>query len=267
LAVYVTAGLGVSAGASIAQRCEPGQRLDWSWCGDHVRLRHLPLRFVYNPSGAPDGLDSDSATRAAAAATAEWDRYWPKTDRTGSGCVAVCFQGKAAAEPGLDGINVIAWGDPASCPGVEHSALAAACIFFEGPKGAGAKRIKEVDIIVNPVVRWEQPEPVNAGSPDARGAVLFAGGEAQGAAFGAGPLDGEAWYDLQSALTHELGHGLGLEDIGNPEQAFPADLTDATRYEQVMYRWAYPRTTNKRSLHEGDIAGLQQVAARSRSDR
>lgn len=54
------------------------------------------------------------------------------------------------------------------------------------------------------------------------------------------------WYDLQSVLTHELGHWLGL----------PEDYCNS---EATMYAYTRPGETNKRDLDQADIV-VAQVA-------
>ena len=38
-------------------------------------------------------------------------------------------------------------------------------------------------------------------------------------------------------------------------------MADAGFYQQTMYRYYYQGTTNKRTLADGDVAGLQRIAA------
>jgi hypothetical protein len=54
--------------------------------------------------------------------------------------------------------------------------------------------------------------------------------------------------DLQNIVTHELGHGVGL-----------ADLYDDECSEQTMYGYAEYGETKKRTLNDGDIAGIQEL--------
>lgn len=52
--------------------------------------------------------------------------------------------------------------------------------------------------------------------------------------------------DVQNIVTHELGHGIGLADI------YYCEL-------ETMYGYSYEGDTEKRTLFEGDIAGLQKL--------
>ncbi len=54
--------------------------------------------------------------------------------------------------------------------------------------------------------------------------------------------------DLQNIATHELGHGVGL-----------ADLYDYSASEETMYGISGYGETKKRTLHFGDIAGIQKL--------
>ena len=74
------------------------------------------------------------------------------------------------------------------------------------------------------------------------------------------------WYDVQSVVTHELGHALGLEDIGSTQRPWPGTFTDAPKHAQTMYRWYALGSTNKRTLAEGDILALTLAALESARD-
>ena len=54
--------------------------------------------------------------------------------------------------------------------------------------------------------------------------------------------------DLDSIVTHELGHSVGLGDLYTAECA-----------EQTMYGYATEGETKKRDLEAGDIVGIQKL--------
>lgn len=56
------------------------------------------------------------------------------------------------------------------------------------------------------------------------------------------------FFDLQSAVTHEIGHTLMLND-----------LYDSVNSEQTMYGYMSTNETKKRTLAEGDIAGIRYI--------
>ena len=54
--------------------------------------------------------------------------------------------------------------------------------------------------------------------------------------------------DVQNIVTHEFGHGWGL-----------ADLYDTSCSEETMYGYSEEGETKKRTLNDGDIAGIQEL--------
>ena len=54
--------------------------------------------------------------------------------------------------------------------------------------------------------------------------------------------------DFENIATHELGHAVGL-----------GDLYDDKCSEMTMYGYASYGETNKRSLEDGDIAGIRAL--------
>ena len=63
--------------------------------------------------------------------------------------------------------------------------------------------------------------------------------------WGDGELD-PALMDVQNIVTHEMGHGIGLADI------YDCEL-------ETMYGYSYEGDIEKRTLYDGDIAGLQKL--------
>ena len=54
--------------------------------------------------------------------------------------------------------------------------------------------------------------------------------------------------DLQNVATHEIGHGIGLDDLYGRNAS-----------EETMYGYTTYGETKKRTLHTGDIAGVQYL--------
>lgn len=237
-------------------------------CGLHVPLSDLPLVFKLNTNGIPSDLRrtdpipgmgtliEGAITRSMAA----WEAGWPAAGAmpdprdVPAGCRALCFAGSTSAIAGVrDGINTIQFGDPSSCEGTHF--VAVACSWYRGSSGPNKLRIEEVDIILRPTTSWSQVAEVG---------VERVGGEVTGMFGGNG---GDS-LDVQSTLTHEFGHALGLEDIGtlDPDDRWPGRLEEALPAQQTMYRWGYGGATDKRTPNFGDYAGLAYTAALSASD-
>jgi hypothetical protein len=60
-----------------------------------------------------------------------------------------------------------------------------------------------------------------------------------------------SFYDTQNIATHEIGHGIALGDLYQPQWA-----------TQTMYGYGYLGETCKRTLESGDIAGIQAIYGR-----
>lgn len=224
-----------AVGASADSSCVDG--VAFKTCGERITLGK-PMHFKMNHSARPSGVTADQATMAATLAAVEWNRHWPAVSVSSPTCGAVCFDGNTSASVGFNGVNTISWGATSQCGGADPDGVAVACVYLDG-KG----RVTEVDIVFNSAKAWKQPIADPLG--EVAGLIPNANG---------------VWYDVQSAITHEFGHAIGLEDIG-ADRPWPYDLTDTARYTQTMYGFYYRGSTNKRTLDAGDIAGLQVVAA------
>lgn len=224
----------------------------YEYCG--VRP-DLPVSFWVNTSGLPSGLSADVWIAAVVDAMAEWNRHWPThttpeaqtADRARDrGCPVFCFAGTTSRRGARrDGFNTISWSTEFGC-GSRAGHPAVACLHLAGEHG-----IAEADIVMDPKRAWLQPGPLQ--SPE--GLVIGELDPNISQVLGVRP----AWLDVQSIVTHELGHVVGLEDIGDPDTPWWGTGGDAHRAQQTMYTWYYPGTTNKRTLADGDIAGLMRV--------
>ena len=257
--------IGLSS-ASAGHDCELGAR-NYAYKCEHPRLSSLPIQFKVNLSSRPSGLSAEQVTNAVAGAIAEWNRAWPLPSGNLT-CPVLCLSSSSTSKSGVslgDGENTISWShNVGPCGGGAHAGIAVACVRYEGNSGTARHRIAEVDIVLSPDRLWYQPRLLGGGANEPRYVVA---GEVAGIypeLGNNGNYDqlggGQGKYDVQSTLTHELGHALGLRDIGDPDVPWPAALLDTDAYQQTMYRWYHRGTTNKRTLAEGDIAGVQRIA-------
>lgn len=212
-----------------ADSCTPGMPgLLFRTCREYPAS--LPITFVMDASGSK--VPTADFLAAARTSLATWNQAWPMGGALKDG-------GTASSGIGRDGKNTIAWGNPASCgaPG----AVAVACLWMAGSSGTAAHTIVEVDIVLNREETWRQANGLDLVAGTASGTIGVANG---------------GWLDVQSVITHELGHALGLDDIGNQTTSWPFALSDAGQHTQTMYRWMYRGSTHARTLDVGDLAGV-----------
>jgi len=261
MAAAMLAGvIGVSA-ASADESCDAGP--SWLYCGEHVRLQDLPLTFKTNAADSP--LATGKFRGAVQAALDEWNESWP-LEPGGESCAALCLDGATGkSEAARDGVNAIFWSATTSYPGCAgpEAAIARTCIWYEnGDPSSG--RIDEVDIVLNLSGSWATPSGAEALAGEVAGTLYPDLGNMTVWSGAVG--HGRGTFDLQSVLTHEFGHAIGIEHIGADNGAWPFTAADAPKYQQTMYRWYYEGTTNKRTLAEGDVIALQLAAQASAND-
>ena len=159
---------------------------------------------------APEGVPVDAAEGVLGAAVATWQAELAETP------VALAV-GPADPVPlihGTDGVNQVRWAFAGEDPDVEDGVLALTFVAYRPSDGV----IEDADIVVNAAsFRW----------------VTSTDGCAER-------------YDLESALTHELGHLLGL--------AHAIGQTDAT-----MFATGQPCETLKRDLALDDQRGIEAL--------
>ncbi|MBI2298036.1 MAG: hypothetical protein HYU66_03635 [Armatimonadetes bacterium] len=175
------------------------------------------FEFVYCPEYAPRSA-SGHVMGAASRAVRAWNaaigkRRFMEVERTREDW----------AYPTFDGRNVIEWARLNTPDG--NTDIASAVILY-----TIGTNLVEADILLNAAAdaRWFVNWPIQPGSRR----------EGSG-------------LDVQSALTHELGHVLGLADLEGAEDA-EGDERDAT-----MYCSFADGQLNKQTLTPGDIAGAR----------
>ena len=123
--------------------------------------------------------------------------------------------------------NIVGWGD---LTGYYPDAIGVTIVWSY--RSRGQRIIVDCDTVLNTASMYAWVAPVVSGDPD----------EQQLADTGAYDVD------VQNIMTHEAGHWLMLNDM----------YYDAAA-EQTMYGYASDRELKKRSLEEGDLAGVRRI--------
>jgi len=179
-----------------------------------VKWKQLPIEIVIDPDN-PDGLTETFIVESVTAATSEWDEH---TDATLFGSYSINYDA-SWDEDAPDGSNELVFGD---YPQEGVIAVTVVWGYFSGPPGQ--REIVEFDILFDTDYKWGDAETSET------------------------ELGDISVMDLQNIATHELGHGLGLDD-----------LYDSSASEETMYGYAQNGETKKRTLYNGDIAGIQEL--------
>jgi len=172
----------------------------------HWTVSEVELTPAFVPG--PSSVTSSVAQAATAAAATTW-----RTALAGTVDVVESTTVVAAAPHGNDGVNLVRWAIDKADPDIEHGVLALTFVAYRVSDGV----IEDADIVLNSAdFAW-----VTAGAGCKTG------------------------YDLESAMTHELGHALGL--------AHSAD------HDATMFATGGPCEVGKRDLTADDQAGIDEL--------
>lgn len=188
------------------------------WPTDESGRAVIP--FAYNDEGRRRVRAPDGILRPAlSAATAEWMRWNSNIVFTDTGSSDAVFG--ADGEDGTcdDGTNVVTWHT------FDPDVIGAAVLCFDET----GKVIRDADLALNATQHWERV----SGEPQSRHS-----------------------HDIQSILTHELGHWFALADL------YSADAAGQTMYGSTEYG-----EVHKRTLARGDAIGIQKAYPCAGSDR
>jgi hypothetical protein len=199
-----------AAFVSIAPAVASAYTVKTSSSGAPVHWAAASIAFVPAFTPAPSSVSVAAAQGAATGAATTWSEalVGANIDVVEATTTAV------AAGHRNDGVNTVRWALDASDPDIERGVLALTFVSYRTSDGA----IEDADIVLN--------------------AANFT--------WTTNPTGCTTQYDLQSALTHELGHALGLaHSMGHPEA--------------TMYATGDACETVKRDLAPDDEAGLNSL--------
>jgi hypothetical protein len=219
--------------------------------GEPFAWKKTCLGVIAYPAAVGDMMPQDQVMAAAAAAGAAWSA--PAVDGTALDIqVAPSLDDPPAAS--FDGQSSLifrrdSWckaTDPAGTCSYDPSALALTSVFARTSTG----EILDADIEVN--------------------AVLFTWGDVELAALGGTTTAAAGKQDLQNALTHEMGHFIGLDhtcalpgqprgvdNLGNPVP--DCDSAPEAVRETTMFPSAEPGDVSKRTLAPDDEQAARDI--------
>jgi len=173
-----------------------------------AKWKETPVDYVIDPDNTYD-LTEAFITGAISASAEEWDEH---TGIELFGSYTVDYDSSWDSDA-PDGRNELLFGD------YDQEGVIAVTIiwgYFRGASGKG--EIVEFDIMFDTDYTWGDA----TGNPDV--------------------------MDLQNIATHELGHGVGLDDLY---------ITEAS--DETMYGYSTEGEIMKRDLYFGDKAGIQKL--------
>jgi hypothetical protein len=200
-----------------ATTCEVFKLGKARWTTDASGKLTMPYR--YNDAGRPSRAPGADTVRSALhAGAAEWHRW--------NSNVTYSDAGETASKPGAmgpggscaDGVNAVGWRP------LQGGVLGVTYVCYD----TTTLRIQEVDTALNSTVKWE----------------VFSA-----------PDDTSRAFDLQSVLTHELGHWLSF-----------LDLYTSRAKKQTMFGNGKPGQIGARTLALGDVVGAQTAYPCDASD-
>ena len=167
--------------------------------------------WAYNSAGEPAGV-AGSALPAISAAAQTWNTTGANFKFIGG--VSTTANTGACGGGGTDGHNTIGWSAQTG------NVLAVTCSWYGGTPVGGFSAASEFDMQISPTWQW---------TTSTSGVQV----------------------DLQSVVTHELGHALGLQ---HPDNGHGITVNPGPHPEDVMYS-TYTAGSIKRSLSADDLAG------------
>lgn len=208
---------------------KPGKPLkddkgDYTLLVKGAKWPETPIDYVIDETFTSDrnpyGLPIGFITGAIFNSTEEWDS-WTSADLFGSCTIDESADWDGWEDSDRDYRNEISFGDYPQ-PGV--IAVAVVWGYFGGPPSG--RYILEFDIMFDTDYKWGYTG-ITIEEDDGIGVITDT-------------------MDLWNIATHELGHGLGLGDLYKPRAS-----------EETMYGYSRYGETQKRTLNDGDIAGIQ----------
>jgi len=204
---------------------EPEEPQLYELMGKNIKwVAPVTLTCVINPTGNLDGLESSFVNSTIATSAETWDAEVSQELFVTYSIDEVSENGDNYNDAQRDYTNEVFFAD------LPYEGAIAVCIVYYINAGPPSQRqILEFDLVF-----------------DADLVFVDASGLEHNFYWGDATVDSEC-MDLQNIATHELGHALGLADLYDTTAPVP---------EQTMYGYASTGETKKRTLEDGDKAGI-----------